>query len=303
MFGIHPAKTVDMKRIAQILLLLLFVSCKEFESLPVAVTSVSLNATFLELEEGERYELTATVNPVNATNKNVTWSSLNPSVASVVDGKVSALNSGMTIITVMTEDGIKTATCEVKVNAKYISVTSLQLDKAYAELIEGEELILTPIVSPENASNKSVVWSSSDPSVASVVDGKVSALKYGITTITAITKSAEKIATCEVKVKTKYPVMAVSLDKIYVELTAGDEITLTATVSPENASNKNVTWSSSDSSVASVTNGNVRALKEGDATIIVWTQEGGKIATCEVNVIKAESGDSNEHVNENEGNW
>lgn len=103
--------------------------------------------------------------------------------------------------------------------------------------------------------------------------------------------------------KKTHPVISVELNKYAVELTEGEEVTLIATVNPDNATNKNVTWSSTNPSVASVSDGNVKALREGNTTIMVWTQDGGKIATCELNVIKAESGDSNEHVNENKGNW
>ena len=136
-------------------------------------------------------------------------------------------------------------------------------------------------MSPDNATNKSVTWTSSDSSVASVVDGKVTAIKAGKATITVKTDDGGKTATCEITVNAKvYPVTSVSLDKSSATLTEGDEITLIATVNPDNATNKNVTWTSSDPSVASVSNGKVTALKAGKATIIVKTDDGGKTATC-----------------------
>ena len=251
----------------------------------VGVTSVSLDKTTAELTEGDELTLTATVNPDNATDKSVTWSSSDASVASVVNGKVTALKAGTATITVTTTDGGKTAKCEVTVKAKLVGVSSVSLDKTTAELTEGDELTLTATVNPDNATDKSVSWTSSDASVASVVNGKVTALKAGTATITVTTTDGGKTAKCEVTVKAKLVgVSSVSLDKTTAELTEGDELTLTATVNPDNATDKSVTWSSSDASVASVVNGKVTALKAGTATITVTTTDGGKTASCEVTV-------------------
>ena len=249
------------------------------------VESVSLDRTSVELTEGDEITLNATVKPDNATNKNVTWSSSYTAVAQVVNGKVTALKAGHAVITVKTEDGSKTATCEVTVKAKVYPVESVSLDRTSAELTEGEEITLNATVKPDNATNKNVTWSSSNSSVAKVVNGKVTALKEGYAIIIVSTEDGGKTATCEVVVKAKtYPVESVSLDRTSAELTEGEEITLNATVKPDNATNKNVTWSSSNSSVAKVVNGKVTALKPGNATIIVSTIDGGKTATCEVTV-------------------
>ena len=251
------------------------------------VTGVILDKSSATLTEGDELALTATVNPDNATNKNVTWTSSNSSVASVSNGKVTALKAGKATITVRTDDGGKTATCEVTVNAKVYPVTGVTLDKTSASLTEGDELTLTAIVTPDNATNKNVTWSSSNPSVASVSNGKVTALKAGKTTITVKTEDGGKTATCEVTVNAKvYPVTGVTLDKSSVTLTEGDELTLTATINPDNATNKNVTWLSSNSSVASVSNGKVTALKAGKATITVKTEDGGMTDACEIIVVE-----------------
>ena len=264
---------------------LLSFSCQEEIPQPVAVQAVYLNATSMELTEGETATLVATISPNDAENKTVIWSSSNLSIVSVVDGKVTALKAGKATITVKTDDGGKTATCEVTVNAKVYPVTGVTLDKSSATLTEGDELTLTATVNPDNATNKNVTWSSSNSSVASVSNGKVTALKAGKATITVKTDDGGKTATCEVTVNAKvYPVTSVTLDKSSATLTEGDELTLTATVNPDNATNKNVTWSSSDNTVASVSNGRVTALKAGKATIIVKTDDGGKTATCEVTV-------------------
>ena len=239
----------------------------------------------MTLEEGESQKLTATVSPSNAENKTVLWTSSNSSVASVKDGLVSAIKSGKATITAKSDDGGKTVTCEVTVKAKVYPVESVSLDKTSYEMTEGDEFTLTATVKPDNATNKNITWSSSNTSVASVSNGKVAALKAGTATITVKTEDGSKTATCEVNVKAKvYPVESVSLDKTSYEMTEGDEFTLTATVKPDNATNKNVIWSSSNNSVATVSNGKVTALKAGTATITVKTEDGSKTATCEVAV-------------------
>ena len=179
------------------------------------------------------------------------------------------------------------------------------MDKTSYEMTEGDEFTLTATVNPENATNKNVSWSSSNTSVANVDNGKITALKAGTATITVKTEDGNKTATCEVTVNAKvYPVTGVTLDKTSYEMTEGDEFTLTATVNPENATNKNVSWSSSNTSVATVDNGKVTALKAGTATITVKTDDGGKTATCEVSVREINVwDDKNEEINENEGIW
>ena len=277
------------------------------ESDVIAVAGVSLGKTSLELTEGDEITLTVTINPANATNKNVTWNSSDSSVASVSDGRVTAVKAGSATITVTTEDGGKIATCEVKVNAKtvepeVVAVTGVTLDKTSVELTEGDETTLTATVNPDNATNKNVTWKSSDSSVATVVDGKVTAVKAGSATITVTTEDGGKTATCEVKVNAKtvepevVAVTGVTLDKTSVELTEGDETTLTATVNPDNATNKTVTWKSSDSSVATVVDGKVTAVKEGTATITVTTEDGGKTATCQVKVVEKDNDDDDNTV-------
>ena len=249
------------------------------------VTGVTLDKTSAELTEGDELVLAATVTPANATNKNVTWISSDETVATVKDGKVTALKPGTVKITVKTEDGGKTAECQLTVVAKVYPVTGVTLDKTSAELTEGDELVLVATVSPANATNKNVSWTSSDETVATVKDGKVTALKPGTVKITVKTSDGGKTAECQVTVVAKvYPVTGVTLDKTSAELTEGDELVLAATVSPANATNKNVTWTSSDETIATVKDGTVTALKPGTAKITVKTEDGGKTAECVVQV-------------------
>ena len=250
----------------------------------VAVTGVTLSKTTLTLEIGASETLTATVAPQNAANKAVVWSSSNGAVASVDNaGKVTALTAGATTITVMTADGGKSATCQVSVNQQ--TVTGVSLDKTTLSLDIGASETLTATVTPADAGNKNVTWSSSDETVATVdATGKVTAVAAGTATITVTTADGGKSATCEVTVSSK-AVTGVSLDKTTLSLITGDSETLTATVTPDDAGNKNVTWSSSNESVATVDNaGKVTAVAAGTTTITVTTEDGGKTATCNITV-------------------
>ena len=282
----------------------ILVSCKE-EPVPIAVSSITLDSTSMTLIEGETQTLAATISPSNAENQKVLWSSNNSSVASVKDGVVSAIKVGTATITAKSDDGGKTATCIVTVEAKNTPVTGVTLNKTSYEMTEGDEVTLTATVSPENATNKNVSWSSSNTSVATVDNGKVKALKAGTATITVKTEDGNKTATCEITVNAKvYSVESISLDKTSYKMIEGDETTLTATVNPENATNKNISWSSSNTAVASVDNGKVTALKAGTTIITVKTEDGNKTATCEITVREINVGDDkNEEINENEGIW
>ena len=246
----------------------------------VDVASISLSKEELTLKEGDSETITATVKPDDATDKTVTWTSSDPSVATVDGGKIEAVKEGTATVTAKAGD--KTATCKVTVDKKVIAVESVELDKTEVELNEGDSVTLTATVKPDDATNKTVTWTSSDPAVAMVDGGKIEAVKEGTATITA--KSGEKSATCQVTVKKVIAVESVELDKTEVELTEGDSVTLTATVKPDDATDKTVTWTSSDPAVATVDGGKIEAVKEGTATITA--KSGEKSAACTV-IVKA----------------
>jgi len=153
------------------------------------------------------------------------------------------------------------------------------------EIIEGESAVLSASVSPEAASDRAVAWSSSDRSVATVDKaGTVHGLRPGTATVTATAEG--KSGTCAVTVKAKaVNVTDVSLDRTELTLTEGETETLTATVKPDNADNKKVTWSSDKTEIATVDGaGKVTAVKPGEAVVTVTTEDGGKTATCRVTV-------------------
>jgi uncharacterized protein YjdB len=173
-----------------------------------SVTGVSLNKNTLTLETGKSETLSATINPTDATNKNVTWSSNNTSVATVnSSGAVSALAAGNATITVTTVDGSFTANCAVTVqpaSLETVYVTSVELNKNSLSLEAEKNETLTVTINPTNATNKNVTWSSNQPAFVSVSStGVVTAIEVGIAIITVTTEDGSFTDTCEVTVTAK----------------------------------------------------------------------------------------------------
>ena len=255
----------------------------------VKVTKVALNKTSATMPTNTTLTLSATVSPSNATNKAVTWKSSDTKVATVSSsGVVTALKKGVATITATAKDGSKkSASCKITINS--IGASAIGLSKTSYTGAPGTSLSLTATISPSNVSKKTLTWKSSNSSVASVdSSGNVKLLKDGTATITATTTDGtNRKATCKVTVKT-VSVTSVSLSASKINLTqgtSGNTYKLTATVYPSNASNKAVTWTSSNSSIATVdSSGNVRAIKAGTATITVTTKDGSKKAVCTVTV-------------------
>ena len=253
---------------------------------PVAVTGVALNKTATSIEAGQSEQLTATVQPANADDPSVTWSSSNTAVATVdQNGNVSAIAAGTTTITVTTTDGNKTASCAVTVTAPPTpkDVTGIGLSETTATVYVGATKSLTVNYTPADANQGlGITWTSSNENIATVADGVVTGVAVGTATITA-TSAGGFSATCAVTVEVKHPT-DVTLDKSTLNVQIGGTAALTATVQPSDATNKNVTWESSNTAIATVTNGQVKGIAEGTATITVKTVDGNKTATCTVSV-------------------
>ena len=243
--------------------------------LPIVVEEISFNKTSVSLKAGETVTLTATVKPDDATDKTVTWSTSDASVATVNDGVVTAKKVGTATITAKAGD--KSATCEITVVAT--PVTSVTLNKTSASLKAGETVTLRATVKPDDATDKTVTWGSSDESVAKVENGIVTAIGKGLSTITA--KAGDTSATCMVTVSV--PVENVTLNKTELVLQKGQEELLVALVSPDDATDKTINWSSSNVSVVRVDqNGAVAA--EGAGTAVITASAGTKSATCTITV-------------------
>lgn len=177
--------------------------------------------------------------------------------------------------------GSVTKSFSVKQDPHIVNVDNITLNKTSLELIKGTSETLTATITPDNATTKTVEWSSSATTVATVDNtGKVTAVGGGSATITA--KCGGKTATCAVTVI--IPVSGITLDQPSITLTKGETKALVATVSPDDATDKTVSWSSNNPSIASVDNYGIVTGQGIGATTIVATC-GGKVAYCNVSVI------------------
>ena len=252
----------------------------------VPVSKIALPETLI-LTRGitESATLNATVIPDNATYKNLTWVSSNESVATVnASGIVTAVTLGSTTVSAFSADGAKSASCVVTVK-QY--VTSITLDKTYFEMyVDDASVTLIATIFPDNATDKGLIWTSSNPSVATVdEEGRVTAVSAGTATITATASDGSGTkASCAVTVYSH--VESVSLDRTELTIFRGESHTLSVTISPS-TTNKTVIWTSSDESVAIVDEeGNVTAVSLGKATVTVYSAtEPSKTSSCEITVI------------------
>ena len=249
----------------------------------VAVTGITLNKTSTTITKGNTETLTATITPTNATDKTVTWTTSNSSIATVSAGKVTAVAAGTATITAKSNNG-KTATCTVTVTEPTVEVTGITLNKTSTTITKGNSETLTATITPTNATDKTVTWTTSNSSIATVSGGKVTAVAAGTATITAKSNNG-KTATCTVTVvNPTVAVTGITLNKTSTTIIKGNTETLTATITPTNATDKTVTWTTSNSSIATVSSGKVTAVAAGTATITAKSNN-GKTATCTVTVI------------------
>lgn len=249
----------------------------------IAVSGVSLDKTTLTLEKGKTGTLKATYTPANAEEgTNLTYQSSNTKVATVDNqGIVKAVGGGTATITVKSGNG-KTATCTVTVN---VSVSKITLSETSKEIVRGESAALSATITPGDATNKAITWSTSDAKVATVdKNGKVTGVANGTATITA--KADGKSDTCKVTVKDRV-ITGVTVSPESKTLAKGESFKVSAVVAPSNTTlSKAITWTSSNAKVATVDkNGNVTAVNEGTATITGKTVN-GKTDTCKVTVKK-----------------
>ena len=276
------------------------VSCNNGGNTPVTpetikVTGITLDKQTLSVEEQGKASLTATIAPENATVKLLDWSSSNEDVAVVsASGVVRGIGEGTATITVKSKEEGSTvqATCTVTVTKKdrTIHVTSVAISGADS-VKKGEMIALTASVTPDDATDRTVSWSSDHPEIASVnANGVVTGLSKGTVIITATSNDDEtKTATKEIEVIDDYKAVTdVTLNKQTLNMSTADKETLVATIAPEDATNKKVTFSVAPEGVVNVDSltGAVTALNEGTAVITATSEDNPeKKATCNVTVL------------------
>ncbi|QSH92109.1 hypothetical protein C5N99_05725 [Treponema medium] len=275
----------------------LVIGCKtnvSSETSTVAVTGVTLDKPTVSLVAGTSTTLTATVLPANATNKTVAWSSDKPAIASVdKNGTVTAHKAGEAVIIVTTEDGGKTASCKVNVTAKPPTTykVTFSVDGTGGTLKAKADGVTETDKSPISVEKDKTVTFTAIPAENFVVDKwTIQGGSFESSTGTDGNSAAKVKVTAKTDVKVLFKASAVAVIDVMLdktELTLEEEKTeqLTATITPANATNKKVTWSSDKLEVAVVDQkGQVTAKAEGTAKITVTTEDGSKTAECKVTV-------------------
>ena len=245
-----------------------------------APVNITLLPSVMNIDAGQSQTLQWQFSPSSTQyGATVSFSSSDADIADVdFNGKITAKSAGTTTITATT-NYFTTATCEVTVNP--ILATSISLNKSSMSIPIGSMQTLTATVLPSAASNKSVTWTSSNQSIATVdSNGKVTAKAIGNATITATTNDGSNLsASCAVTV-TQVTAASIQLNQTEVEMSKGESLRLTATVLPTGASQR-VTWSSSDPNVARVVGGTVYAQDMGECLITARTLDGTNLtADC-----------------------
>ena len=249
----------------------------------IHATSVSLDSTEKTAERYDDFQLTATIAPLNFTDA-VVWTSSNEEVATVSDtGYVEICGVGTAVITV-TAGNVKDA-CKITVPQL---IDWIEFDEDEIELKAGQTYQLKPYISPSDATNKKLKYTSSDTKVAEVsASGLVTAKSEGEAKIrAAATDGSDEYAVCYVTVTGKAKVTGITLDRTSAEVKRGEKLTLNVTVSPSYASNKKVVWKSANTKIATVdANGSVTAKAPGRTKITVTSAENSSYqASCTVTV-------------------
>ena len=252
---------------------------------PRLVQSISLNATQKEVIVGDSFTLTATLSPENATNRNVIWKLVSGDAISLSNiGVIQAKKVGEALVRAEAADG-SGITAECKVVVKPRLVQSISLNATKKDLLVGETFTLTATAMPENATNRNVIWKLVSGNAISLSNtGVIQAKKVGEALVRAEAADGSGItAECKLVVKPRL-VQAISLNATQKHLVVGDSFTLTATLSPENATNRNVIWKLVSGDAISLSNtGVIQAKKVGEALVRAEAVDGSGItAECKL---------------------
>lgn len=259
---------------------------------PIDAEGLKLDKTDLTLDPGKNETLTCTISPENATNKSLYWKTSNSNVVTVSPKgdnsnqcELTATGAGEAVITVaLSNNSQLSATCKVKVNAAKLE--GLSLSEKEKTVIQGESFKLTPVFTPEYATNKNVKWYSSDENIATVDNnGNVKTVHFGECVIKVKSEDGGFEAECKVIVK-PIALEGISFKESGYAIEDGGSLQLELQYYPENASNKEIVWSSSNTNVATVDeNGIVKGYNKGNTTITATSVDGGHTASCNVKVV------------------
>lgn len=279
----------------------LLASCQKVD-LNVPVSNVTFITSAKSVLTGETAELEVVISPADATDKTLRWATSNDNIVSVnQNGEIKGIAPGQATVTVVTHDGGLKDECTITVKNKDVPVTGIKWTgkdtaKDSKSMSKGGEITLEASVLPDNATNKNIIWTSSDNAIVAVDEsGKVSAVVTGRATVVATTEEGGYTATCEITVTQNAG--GLSLNHNSLELKEFEQSSLIATITPDDATDKTIIWSSSDETVAAVSFGVVTAKKPGKCTITASTLNGEFSDNCIVTVTCPVHGvDLNDHT-------
>lgn len=260
----------------------------KIEDIPIDAVSISFEKSEYELNVNDTLCLNVLFNPIETTNKEIIWSSSDENIVTITEGVVTALKKGNVIITATTINN-KSASCRLTI--KEVLANTISISPREMELKPGATAKLVAQIMPENTTNKSIEWSSKDTNIVMVdQNGIIKASSVGKTQITASTLDGSNLATICMITVSPIKISSILLNPASAEGKEEEQIQIKATVLPEDATNKVISWSSSNETVATVDdNGLVSLLKEGTATITASaTDESGVTSACNISVLKSE---------------
>lgn len=259
---------------------------------PILMQTLAISPAEVSLNVNESISFQSLIEPANTSNKSLDWSSSDDSKVIVSSsGKILAIKPGTVFISAKSRDG-SNLSADAIVTVKGSNVQTIQLSQNELTMYDTETCLISASVGPDDAENKTLFWSSSNESVATVSqNGEITAHSLGITKIVASSTDGSNIsATCDVTV-IPTPVSSITLDKTSANLTVMETVQLSAIITPGNAHNKAIKWASSDEAIAIVdAKGLVTAKAIGTAIITATAADGsGASATCSINVVKTEA--------------
>lgn len=248
------------------------ITVKEITAESVTLSGIDEGANTVPI--GESKQISAKILPENVDNKTITWTSSDNAVATVKDGRIQGVAAGTAIITAAASNGVS---AQVEISVQEIVAEKIEIEGP-DEVVIGDEAQLQAIVSPSNTTYPEVIWTSSDANIAEVSpEGMLTTVGVGEVTISATQKDVQAEITVRVK--------SIPVEKIEITtdgefdgaLTEEETTQLTATVSPANATYPDITWATSDESIAVISeDGVLTAVSKGDVTVYARTVDGAE---------------------------
>ncbi len=245
---------------------------------------IELSSNNISLYVGDKYIITYKVLPEDTKYKSVTWYSVNPSIASVKNGELEGISEGNTIVRVTSENQLVNKIIQVNVMNKIVEVTEIRIINNNIIMDVGDTKKIEYEIVPDDATDKNVSMTSSDTSILAFDnEGNIVAIKDGDATVTIKSKNGIE-ASVSVHINKKIiEAEKITLNKEKETIKVNETVTLKATITPSDTTDKTVTWESSDTSICQVLDGVVKGLKEGSCVITAKTSN-NKAVTCNITV-------------------